>query len=118
MQHDIVCRPSYSALRVLLDRNEKIHAESGAMLAMDAGATIEGSMKGGFLQALKRSVLTSESFFVTTITADADGSEVLLAPRAPGDIEAIELKGEEFIVQGGSYLAGTDGIATDSKFTG
>lgn len=118
MKHDIVSRPSYSALRVVLDRNEKIHAESGAMLAMDAGATIEGSMKGGFLQALKRTVLTSESFFVTTVTANENDTEVMLAPRAPGDIEAIELTGGEYIVQGGSYLAGTDGIATDSKFTG
>ncbi len=118
MKHEIVARPSYSALRVLLDNGEKIHTESGAMLAMDAGASIEGSMKGGFLQALKRTVLTSESFFVTTVTANANDTEVMLAPRAPGDIESIELNGGEFIVQGGSYLAGTDGVVTDAKFTG
>jgi len=118
MKHDILCRPSYSALRVVLDNGEKIHAESGSMLAMDSGASIEGTMKGGLMQALKRTVLTSESFFVTTVTANADGTEVMLAPRAPGDIESIELNDEEFIVQGGSYLAGTDDIVTDSKFTG
>lgn len=118
MRHEILCRPSYSALRVLLDNGEKIHTESGAMLAMDSGASIEGSMKGGLMQALKRTVLTSESFFVTTVTANANDTEVMLAPRAPGDIEAIELNNDEFIVQGGSYLAGSDGIVTDSKFTG
>lgn len=118
MQHDILCRPSYSALKCVLEKGETIHAESGAMLAMDSTAQIEGTMKGGLFQALKRTVLTSESFFVTTITASANDSEVYLAPRAPGDLEAIELKDDEFIVQGGSYLAGTDGITTDSKFTG
>lgn len=88
------------------------------MLAMDAGATIEGKMQGGMWQALKRTILTNESFFVTAITAKDDSTEIYLAPRAVGDIEAIELKGEEYVVQGGAFLASTENIATDAKFTG
>lgn len=118
MQYDILGKPSYSALKCLLAANEEIHAESGAMLAMDNTAQIAASMKGGLLSALKRSVLTSESFFVTTITASQNDTEVYLAPRATGDIEAIELKNDEYIVQGGGFLASTAGVTSDAKFTG
>lgn len=111
-------RPSYSALRTSLASGEALHAESGALLSMDASATIEGNMKGGLWKAAKRAVLTSESFFVTTITATENDTEVMLAPRATGDIEAIELKGEDYLVQGGSFLASIGQIETDSKFTG
>ncbi len=118
MQHEIILRPSYSALKCTLARGEKLWTETGAMLAMDTGATMEGKMQGGLLQALKRTILTSESFFVTSITAKDDATEVYLAPRAVGDLEAIVLNNEEYVVQGGSFLASTDGIATDAKFTG
>ena len=118
MQHQIVGKPSYSALLCTLGKGEKLHAESGSMLAMDAGAKIEGTMKGGLLSALKRTVLTSESFFVTTVSAESDNTEVYLAPRATGDIEAIELKNDEYIVQGGGFLASTEGVQSDAKFTG
>lgn len=118
MKHDILLRPSYSALRCVLNAGERISCESGAMLAMDSTATIEGTMKGGALQALKRAFLTNESFFVTTIGATQPDTEIYLAPRATGDIETIELTGQEYVVQGGAFLASTDGIATDAKFTG
>jgi uncharacterized protein (TIGR00266 family) len=118
MRTEILLRPSYSALRLVLDAGEEIHAESGAMLAMDASASIEGSMKGGAIQALKRAFLTSESFFVTTIRAAKDDTEVYLAPRATGDIQEIDLAGGEFLVQGGSFLASEAGVETDAKFTG
>lgn len=118
MKHDIIMRPSYSALQIMLASGENIHAESGAMLGMDASAVIQGNMKGGLWKAAKRAILTSESFFVTTITAKENDTEVMLAPRATGDIEAIELKGDDYLVQGGSFLASTGDIVTDSKFTG
>jgi len=88
------------------------------MLAMDTSATIEGNMEGGLWKALKRTVLTSESFFVTSIKAERNNTEVYLAPRAVGDIEALELHNEEYIVQGGSFLACDKGIDTDSHFSG
>ncbi len=118
MQHEIILKPSYSALKCTMGAGESVHCESGSMLAMDATATIEGSMKGGAFQALKRTFLTSESFFVTTITAKQADTEVYLAPRATGDIEAIPLNGEEYVVQGGAFLASAGDIKTDAKFTG
>jgi uncharacterized protein (TIGR00266 family) len=88
------------------------------MLAMDATASIEGTMKGGAIKALSRAFLTNESFFVTTITASKSDTEVYLAPRAPGDIDVIELKNDEYLVQGGSFLASVGSIETNAKFSG
>lgn len=118
MTFDILQRPSYAALKCVLSTGEEIRTESGAMLAMDDTAEIEGKMEGGLWKAVKRTVLTSESFFVTKIKATKGDTEVYLAPRATGDVEGIELKGEEYIVQGGSFLACEAGIDTDAKFTG
>ncbi|MDB4979059.1 MAG: hypothetical protein JWM56_1245 [Candidatus Peribacteria bacterium] len=118
MKYDIVLRPSYSALQCILNQGESIQAESGSMLAMDATATIEGNMQGGALQALSRAFLTNESFFVTTITANQNDAEVYLAPRTPGDIEVIDISNEEFLVQGGSFLASVGAVETNAKFSG
>lgn len=118
MNFSIIQRPSYSALQCVMQKGDRIRAESGAMLGMDATARIEGRMEGGLWKALKRTVLTSESFFVTTITAENDNTEVYLAPRATGDLEEIKLSGNEFVVQGGSFLASEPGIETNAKFTG
>lgn len=116
--YEIVSRPSYSALKLNLKKGEKIHAESGAILALGSDPEVSGSMKGGLWSAVKRTVLTSESFFVTTITATVDNTEVYLAPRATGDVEAIRLDGKPYIVQGGSFLASGPDVTTDSHFSG
>lgn len=118
MDYELLSKPSYSALKCTLRHGEEIRTESGAMLAMDSTATIEGRMEGGLWKAVKRTVLTYESFFVTTIKATAENTEVYLAPRATGDVEELTLKHEEYIVQGGSFLACEAGVETDAKFTG
>ncbi len=115
--YEIVGKPSYSAVKLRLNKGEEIHAESGAILALGGGPEVSGSMKGGIFGALKRAVLTSESFLVTTIKAQKDGTEVYLAPRATGDVEAIPVN-EPYIVQGGSFLASTPGVKTDTHFSG
>lgn len=116
--YEILAKPSYSALKFRLNAGQEIHAESGAILAAGGSPEIRGTMKGGMLGALKRSILTSESFFVTTIKAKEDNTELYLAPRAVGDVECIPLEGEDYIVQGGSFLASEPGIATDTHFSG
>ncbi len=116
--YEIVGKPSYSAVKMTLKAGEEVHAESGAILALGGDPSVQGTMKGGLWSALKRTVLTSESFFVTTIKATKDGTEVYLAPRATGDVENIPLSGEAYVVQGGSFLASTPGVKTDSQFSG
>ncbi len=67
MKVEILFRPSYSIAKVLLDPNEGIIAESGAMVGMSNDVQVETKMRGGLLQSLARSVLGGESFLSTPI---------------------------------------------------
>lgn len=104
MEYEILYQPSYSLLKVSLQRGETISAESGAMVSMSSGIKIETRMKGGLMGALKRKVLGGESFFVNTFKAD-DAGEVTLAPSLPGDLSAIDLKDQTIYTQSGAYIA-------------
>jgi len=117
MQIDIQHRPSYSLAIVQLTPNERIRAESGAMVSMSASVNIESKAEGGILKSLSRAVLGGESFFQNFYQAGPQGGEVTLAPELPGDIELIELHGETLMVQAGSYLASEDGIELNAKIS-
>lgn len=117
MKTEVLYQPSYAVCRVSLTKGESIRAESGAMVSMDAAITIETKATGGLLKSLSRSFLGGESFFQNTFTATADG-EVLFAPSLPGDINVMQLSGQDLIVQSGSYLASSTSITVDSKWGG
>lgn len=118
MKVEILFRPSYSIAKVLLDPNEALIAESGAMVGMSADIQVETKMRGGLLKSLTRSVLGGESFFVNTYRASARGGELLLAPTLPGDVFTAELTNETYLVQSGSFLASSEGVVTDTKWSG
>ena len=56
------------------------------MLAHSAGVVLEAKAQGGVLQGLKRSMLSGESFFVTTYTAPPQGGWVDVTGVLPGDL--------------------------------
>lgn len=118
MQTEVLYRPSYSVAKITLAANETIRTESGAMVGMSAGVTIETKMQGGLLKSLARSVLGGESFFVNTFHAGPSGGEILLAPSLPGDVFTLQLANQTYLVQSGSYLASSEGIETDTKWSG
>lgn len=118
MQTEVLYGPAYALARVSLGPNESVRAESGAMVGMSADIELQTGTSGGFLRALKRSTLGGESFFVNTFTAPAGGGEVTLAPSLPGDILVLELRDEEYKVQGGGYLGSSQGIEIDTKWGG
>ena len=118
MQIEVLYRPSYSVARVVLDRNETIQVESGSMVGMSPDLDMETEAKGGFLKSISRSMFGKESFFMNTFKAEKDGDRILLAPPLPGDVLAIELNNESLFVQSGSYLASSEGIQVDTKWSG
>lgn len=118
MQSEVLYRPSYSIVKLTLAANETMRAESGSMVGMNAGMSIETKMQGGLLKSLARSALGGESFFVNTFRASAAGGELLLAPSLPGDVFTLPLAGETYLVQSGSFLAASEGIETDTKWSG
>ncbi len=117
MEHEVLYRPSYSLLKIRLRQGEAVSAEAGAMVSMSSSIEIKTAAKGGIFGALKRSVLGGESFFVNTFMA-ADSGEVTFAPTLPGDIHALELKGQSFYAQSGAYIASAPDIQVDTKWGG
>jgi uncharacterized protein (TIGR00266 family) len=117
MEIDIQYRPSYSLAIAKLAPNERIRAESGAMVSFSEGVGIETKAAGGLLKSLGRSLLGGESFFQNFWKAGPQGGEVTLAPELPGDIAMLEMKGEAVLVQSGSYMASEDGIELSSKIS-
>ncbi|HUW95101.1 MAG TPA: TIGR00266 family protein [Anaerolineae bacterium] len=118
MQVEITYRPSYALAVVSLDANQSIQAEAGAMVSMSPDVAIETKAAGGIMGALRRSVLGGESFFMNTYRAGARGGQITLAPVLPGDMTALELADEALMVQSGSYVASSEGIDIDTKWSG
>ncbi|MFA9491716.1 MAG: TIGR00266 family protein [Anaerolineales bacterium] len=118
MQVEVLYRPSYSVARVVLDRNEKVQVESGGMVGMSPDLLMETEAKGGILKSIARSMFGGESFFLNTYTGVEDGDRILLAPPLPGDIAVVEMQGGSLMVQSGSYLASSEGIQVDTKWSG
>jgi len=117
MDHEVLYRPSYSLLKIMLGPGETISAEAGAMVSMSSSVEMETSAKGGLFGALKRSMLGGESFFVNTFKATEAG-EVTFAPSLPGDIHALELKGQTVYAQSGAYIASSPQVEVDTKWGG
>ena len=118
MKIEIQYRPSYALAVVSLDPNESLQAEAGAMVSMSPGLAMDTGAKGGLMGALKRSVLGGESFFLNTYRASASGGQISLAPALPGDMAVIELSDEPLMVQSGSYVASSEGVSIDTKWSG
>ena len=118
MNIEILYRPSYSVASVELEKNETIQTESGAMVGMSPNMQIDTEAKGGFLKSISRSMFGGESFFMNTYTGEKDGDRILLAPPLPGDIAVVEMQNDSLMVQSGSYLASSEGIQVDTKWSG
>lgn len=118
MQHEILYRPAYSLLQIQLAAGESLSAETGAMVSMSGNVQLETAMRGGFLGALKRSVLGGESFFVNTFTAQGAPGEITLAPSLPGDVAHEQIHNSTFYLQSGAYICGSTSLEIDSGWGG
>ncbi len=121
MDIEIVHGPGNSAAKIALAPNENCTAEGGAMIAMSGDmnmtTTTHKKGKGGIGKALKR-MLSGESFFLNHYTAGSNGGELMLSATLPGDMMQYDLKNENLIVQGGSYVASEPGVNVDLGWQG
>ena len=119
MQEHLEFDPAYTLLTLALAPGEAVKSEPGAMVCqsgveMTTGMSGGGGI-GGFFKSMAKSVFTAESFFLNTFTAGASGGWVSLAPGVPGDIAWFDCQpGQNLFIQGGSYLASTPNIETDT----
>lgn len=115
--YEVLHQPAFSLAVLRLQPEASIQAEAGAMVSMSANVELQSQMKGGLMGALKR-VVGGETAFVSTFTARGAAGEVTLAPGAPGDIAAIEMRNQVFFVQSSSYLAGDVSLTVDTSWGG
>ncbi len=119
MKYSILYAPSYTVAEITLPSGQSIKAEADAMVGMSDTIDIESKMTGGgFMKALKSSVLGGESFFQATYKAVRGEGNIIIAPSTTGDVLGLELKNESLLVQSGSYLASDPEIDIDTNFAG
>lgn len=103
VQYTIEHGPSFANARVVLSAGETIRAESGAMAGSSVNVRIE-TQSGGLGKMFGR-LLTGESIFQTTFTADGGPGEVILAPKGVGDIIGVQVAGRGLMITSGCFLA-------------
>ncbi|MEK3720161.1 TIGR00266 family protein [Paenibacillus sp. FSL H8-0034] len=115
MKYEILYQGAFPLVKIELEKGENVKAESGAMVSMTPDIELKGTVDGGLMRGLGR-MLSGEKFFFQELSATQGRGEVLLAPAAIGDVQAIELDGSyKLYVQKDGFLAGTNGIQVNTK---
>lgn len=111
--------PAFTVARLLLAGNEPVTVQSGSLMAYSAAMTVDATTNGGILKGLKRSVLSGESFFVSTVTAPPQGGWADVVGTLPGDIIALPITaGREQFITRGCWVANSYGVSTETKWGG
>jgi len=119
MQIQLRHNPSFTVARCLLDGNEPMRVEGGAMIAHSSGVQLQARAEGGFMKGLKRAALGGGSFYVTTYTAGPQGGWVDVAGVLPGDVTYIPITPDRpFFISRGSWIANSDGVEIDTQWGG
>lgn len=118
MKHEIIGKPDFPVVKIMLEEGESIVAESGAMVSMTTNMDIETTARGGIFSSLKRMVLSGESFFQNKFTALKGPGHVFFAPETMGDLHYRTLENESLILSRGAYVAGSPELKIDSKWGG
>ncbi|MBM4157644.1 MAG: TIGR00266 family protein [Ignavibacteria bacterium] len=118
MQHKILFQPSEALIHIGLAENEEVQAEAGAMVFMSWNIEIETSTKGGFMGALKKSVLGGESFFTNKFVARKGPGEIGFCAPFAGDIKHFQLQNQNMYIQSGSYVCSSVTVNLDTQWAG
>ena len=113
MTHEILYRPAAAVAALRLEAGEAVRAETGAMLAMTP--TVEIEARTGGLGKIVGRLLAGESVFQSRFVAARGPAELMLAPAAPGDVQAIRLEGDAYLVTSGAFLAASDALEINSR---
>ena len=118
MEYEFSHRPSYTHLKIKLQRGESIIAEPGAMVGHSPTISVEtGTSRDGLLSSAK-SMLGGESMFTNEFVAEDGPGTITLAPPTPGDVMPHQLQSETLYSTDGAFIAATEGIDIDSEVGG
>ena len=92
------------AVEVNLNKGESMYTQSGAMAWKTPNIKMETNTKGGIMKGLGR-MLSGDSFFMNTYTAEQDDQTIAFASTVPGAIVSFDLTGTPgLIAQKGAFL--------------
>ena len=104
------------AVSIKLDPGESIYTQSGGMVWMGNGITMQTNMKGGLMKGLGR-MISGDSLFMATYTSNAPKQEIAIASTFPGSIADIELNGNGLIAQKSAFLCAQPTISLSAFVT-
>lgn len=118
MIEEIRNRPSFANIRIQLEPGESIIAEADAMASMSPNIEMRTKVNGGFMGGMARKFLGGESFFVNEFSSPSGQGEVILTQAFPGDMQAIELRGNSLYLQPGAYIASEPTVQLGTGYAG
>lgn len=127
MQCELLYQPVSTMAQIRLNAGEQLLVEPGAMIGMSAnmdmrtGLATSNQGGGGLLGKLATAagrMLTGESFFQNTYTAQNGPGELLLAHTLPGDMAMLEVGQQGLKLQSTAFVASTTGVNIQAEFGG
>lgn len=126
MQCELLYRPVSTMAEVNLAPGEQFLAEPGAMIGMSSNLHMQtglagSSSGGGFLDKIASAagrLLTGESFFQNTYTAQGGPGQLLLAHSLPGDMALIDIQPHGLKIVSTAFVGSTTGVQTQAEFGG
>lgn len=109
---------SFASVSIILPPGSSFHCESDAVVSMSQAVDVRGTLSGGVLAGLARTLLTRESFFTTLVQNNSprETGDALIAPSDPGSVVLHQLAhGDDLILTGGAYLAADKGVNVTSS---
>lgn len=105
-------------VEVTLNRGESMYTQSGGMAWQSQGIKMSTNARGGVMKSLGR-MLTGESIFMSSYTAETDGAKIAFATTVPGDIMPINMleMPNGMMLQKGSFLCAEQDIELSIAFT-
>jgi uncharacterized protein (TIGR00266 family) len=104
------------AVSIRLGAGESIYTQSGGMTWMDSGIAMTTNMKGGLMKGLGR-MISGDSLFMATYTANIPNQEIVIASTFPGSIAPVELSGRAIIAQKSAFLCAQPSVTLSAYVT-
>ncbi|WP_457557062.1 TIGR00266 family protein [Candidatus Harpocratesius sp.] len=117
-EFEIVDRPTFTYLKVLLKQGQEIKAERGTMMFFEPTLEIQTrKAEKGFLKSMARK-LAGETFLMNYFVANNNGW-LSLAPSFAGDMMHLPIEvGQTWVVYSGGYVASSPQLEQKTRFLG
>ncbi|MDR0220884.1 MAG: TIGR00266 family protein [Lachnospiraceae bacterium] len=121
MNYSLTQSTAFQLVEITLSKGEAVQIERGCMVYHSGGVALEGKMNsgdgglGGFVKAIGRSMVSGESFFITTARGLNDGAKLAIAPAMPGSIRELPVGPQQWRIRDNAFLACDSSVSYEIK---